>query len=355
MGDSKSNGKLRRILLLLLMLAFPLLIVTRFTNLSNLVGTLVHGKWYWILAAIAVHLLFFTLDATFYHYSLLTVDVQSKVLQLLPLRFASIFINAILPSGGAGAVALFVDDASRRGESGARTAVGMVLALIADLGTLAPFVVGGLIYLDYRNALASYNIAGSAIFFAYIAVLALMIGLARWEEDHLHALLQWVRRIVNRVGGRFNRPDLVGKDWPRSNAHQFAQAAGAIVKHPKRLGTTLALGVVLHLVNLLGLYTLFLAYAEHAHFGTAVAGFSIGIVFWVVTFIPQAIGAVEGVMLLIFTALGMSPAEAGAITVAFRGVNFWLPIVVGFLILPRTGTFSGKGRLPTQGKDDQQQ
>jgi uncharacterized protein (TIRG00374 family) len=181
-----------------------------------------------------------------------------------------------------------------------------------------------------------------------------MIGLAHWQEDHLRALLHLTRRIANRVGSRFNKPEMMGEDWPQSNAHQFSEAALAIIKNPRRLGSTLVLGVVLHLVNLLGLYMLFLAYAPHARFGTAVAGFSIGIVFWVITFIPEAIGAVEGVMLLIFTTLGMSPAEAGAITVAFRGVSFWLPIMIGFVVLPRTGTFGGKSRLPIPEKSDQQ-
>jgi uncharacterized protein (TIRG00374 family) len=99
----------------------------------------------------------------------------------------------------------------------------------------------------------------------------------------------------------------------------------------------------LHVANIVGLFFLFLAFHQPVSVGVLVAGFSIGIVYWVIAIIPQAIGAVEGIMGLIFTGAGISGPEAAAVIVAFRGMNYWIPLVVGFFASQRISAFTRTG------------
>ncbi len=52
--------------------------------------------------------------------------------RLDPSNVGSLFINVVVPAGGAGGAALFTEDLARRGKPAARAASGVLLQLIAD-------------------------------------------------------------------------------------------------------------------------------------------------------------------------------------------------------------------------------
>jgi uncharacterized protein (TIRG00374 family) len=332
----------RRWLLLLLLIGFVALVTSRFTDAKQLVATLSQGQWQWVLVAIILHVVYFVLYAVLYQVSFNAVEVESRAGELMPVLFASLFVNAIAPTGGAGGAALFIDDAVQRGQSGARTTVGTVLVLLADLGTLIPFVIVGLIFLSLQHELQIYGTIGAVFFLIFILILTGALLLARWRPGQLRKLLRWFQRAINRIGGWFKHPDLMADDWAAKNAGQFAEAAIAIAAHPKQLNLTLALALVLHVVNLAGLYVLFLAFQQSVRLGTLVAGFGMGIVFFVIS-IFQGAGVVEGIMTLVFTSAGIPKAKAIVIALTYRGLSFWLPLLLGFFFLRRVRTFNPGG------------
>lgn len=89
------------------------------------------------------------------------------------------------------------------------------------------------------------------------------------------------------------------------------------------------------MINLAGLFMFFLAYQQPVRLGTLIAGFGMGIIFFVITVVPQGVGDVEGIMSLVFTSLGISKTNAVVIVLSFRGVNFWIPLLIGLLFLRR--------------------
>jgi hypothetical protein len=256
------------------------------------------------------------------------------------------FANAVAPTGGTAGAALFIDNAIRWGESGARTAAGVVLALVADLSTLIPFIVYALIVLDLESKLFFYDIISSLFFVAFITLLTGALFLAHGKPDLMQRFLGWAQGLVNRIGARFHRPDLLAPDWAAENARDLAHAGQAIAGHPRRLALSLAWAFAMHLANLAGLYLLFVAFEQPVHLGTLVAGFSMGIVFWVVSVVPAGLAAVEGIMTLVFTDLGIPPDKAAAIVLTFRAMNFLLPVGIGFFALRQTSTFQEMGREP---------
>ena len=87
------------------------------------------------------------------------------------------------------------------------------------------------------------------------------------------------------------------------------------------------------------LYMLARAFGAHLHPGVLVAGYAVGILFWLVAITPSGIGVVEGVMALVFTTLGVPGEQSTVIALAFRGMTFWLPLVIGFVLLRRSRAF----------------
>ena len=97
------------------------------------------------------------------------------------------------------------------------------------------------------------------------------------------------------------------------------------------------------MANLVGLAALFLTFGQHLDPAALLAGFGMSIVFFVVTIVPDGIGAVEGAMALVFVQLGMTPTAAILVTLAYRVLNVWLPVVVGFWCARRLRLF-GAGK-----------
>jgi uncharacterized protein (TIRG00374 family) len=330
----------RRWLLYALMIGFTLLVITRFSGLQQLTATLARGLWYWILLSLALHMLYFGIYGGMYVLGFRVVGVKTTLAQAIPVYFASLFVNSVAPLGGTGGAAVFVDNSIRRGESGARTSVGLLLVLASDLITLWPFLAYSVWYLIQQNLFKFYSVLGVAIYVIFTGLLLAALIAARRSARRLASLLGFIRRLTNNIGERLGRAELLDEDWVRRNVQDMSSASQAIFTRPMPLAKLVATGLVLHVVNVVGLYFLFLAFHQPVSMGVLVAGFSIGIVYWVISIIPQAIGAVEGIMGLIFTSAGISGPEAAAVIVAFRGMNYWIPLVVGFFASQRIPAFT---------------
>ncbi len=338
----------RRLVFWLLIIAFVWVVISRFTEIEKLIETLGQGQWQWVLAAALLQVVYYIVFTGLYQSAFYTVEVESRVSELLPVMFASIFVNVAAPTGGASGAALFVDDAARRGQSAARAAAGTVLVLAANFSAFTPVLIVGLAYLFLHHDLQAYEIFGAAILLLIISGLTGVLLLGLWQPDQLRQMLSWLQRTVNRLAAWFRRPPLLADDWADKNAAEFTGAAAAIAAHPWRLGRTLAMALAVHLVDLSSLYALFLAFYQPVGFGVLVAGYAMGILFWIVSITPQGIGVVEGVMTLVYTSLNVPAAEATAIALAFRGLTFWLPLAIGFFLLRRVKSFGTDKRPATE-------
>ena len=350
--ETKILSKKRRIrgwiqlALFLLFVGFVALVATQFASPHEFVDAFADAVWYWIVAAPVIFAVYFVLNALLYKLSFQAVEVETTTLRVLPVMLASIFINALVPAGGAGAAAIFVEDAVERGQSGARAMAGVILVLVADLGTTIPFVVVGLLYLHQRGHVPIYYTVGSVLFVLIVVLLVLALWLTRAREAWTERFLGWAGRLVNRLGGLFRRPNLLSESWAPRNARQFSYASTAITKHRRQLAQVLLLITFLHLVSMAGLYAIFLAFHHPVGPGVLFAGFSMSVVFYVVAVLPQGFGAVEGAMSLVLKSLGVPSALAIETATAYRVFTVWLPLVAGYLFARRMPIF--KGELPSK-------
>jgi uncharacterized protein (TIRG00374 family) len=336
----------RRWLLWVALLALLLIVVTRFTSLAQLGRTLATARWQWVLVAVLAHLVYFLCYAWLFKLAFAAVDIDSRWSEVTPVFLASLFVNAVAPSGGASGGVLWVDEANRRNRSGARTAVGLLLQLMVDMATLIPFLAYGLIFLSAQRDLQLYDIIGPAVYAAGIVFFAVILFLAWWRPHGLRRLLDWFEQTANHWSQRLRHRELLKPDWAPHTASDLRAAVRAVVRHRRILIATLTLNFMLHSINATGLYFLFLAFGQHVQLGTLIAGFGMGIVFYVVTIVPQGLAAVEGVMALVFTSLGLPNPTAVAVVLVFRTLNYWLPLVVGAFFVHRLRVFGGGESRP---------
>ncbi|MEJ2707369.1 MAG: lysylphosphatidylglycerol synthase transmembrane domain-containing protein [Anaerolineales bacterium] len=342
---------MRRWLFWLLVIAFAWLVWTRYAEIQVLTRTLLQGQMHWILAAVVLQIVRYLIFAAMFQHAFQAVDVHSRVLDLMPLVFGSMFVNVVAPAGGSAGAALFVDDSARRGESPARTAAGTVMQLVADLLAITLILVAGMIYLFRQHHLQPFEVIGALLLVAITMGQSGILILGLWKPEWLKRLLNWFYNLSDWVSIKFRRQPLSDRRWSEHHAADFNQAARAIARRPAYLLRTLGIGLVSRFFDLACLYTLFLAFQQEIAFGPLVAGYAIGILFWIVSITPHGIGVVEGVMTLVYTSLEIPATRAAAVALTFRGLSFWIPFLIGFILLKRLNTFSTRKSVPQERVD----
>ncbi len=329
----------RRLLLWLLVIGLVWLVFFRLTEIQKLTETLAQGQWQWVATAALLQLIYYVVFAALYQSAFYTVELKSRLRDLLPVTFGAIVVNVMAPSGGASGAALFVDDAVRRSQSAAKAAAGTVLVLAADFSAFVPVLITGLIYLFVQHDLAAYELISAFILLLMTGGLTGVLGLGLWRPRQLHRLLHWLQATANRLGSWVGRPVLLVEDWAERHAADFTQASRSISRHPLRLGRTFGVALISHVVNVSSLYLLFVAFHQSITVGPLVAGYAMGTLFLIVSPTPMGIGVVEGVMPLVFISLGVPHSVAILVTLAYRGLSFWLPLLAGFILLHRVKSF----------------
>lgn len=333
----------RRWLLLLIIIGGIVFALLNLDDLRRLALALIGGHPGWIGAAILAQATYYYLYAVQYKYAFATVEVASRVRELIPVLFASIFVRTLVPSGGAAGAALFIDDAARRKQSPTLAAEGALLVLVLDLGTMIPLIAYALGFLALRNALRAYQTVGSILFLLFTASLAAALSMGRLAPHLLCRLLDLVRDVANAAARGLGRPDVLPPDWSRTIAADFQRAANDIVGRRRLMARTVAVAAAAQLVNLVTLTFIGLAYGRLLDISTTIAAFSLEAVFSVVTLVPNGLIVAEAVMVDVLASLGLPFDGALVITIVYRGLSVWLPLLVGFIFLRQVRSLGGGG------------
>lgn len=321
-----------------LLLVFLWVIITHFTEIEKIVETFVEGQWDFLIVAGALQILYYLLYAALYQSAFDTVGSKSSLSELVPLTYASLFVN-LAPTAGIGGAALFIYAFKKQEKSEARTTAGLVLVQVADYAVFIPIMTFGIVYLVLHHDLKIYEIVAVCLVFLLIAGLCtvLLLGLSRPER--LFSFLVWVQERVNYIALKVNHHSFLEDDWAQKSCTEFADAAAALTTHPAKVVRTSVIALMSHLVSMLSLYVVFLAFHQPEGPGIIVTGYAMAFLIAGTSVIPQGIGIVEGGLVLIYASLGISVETATAITLSFRGFSFWIPLVLGFLLLRRMKLF----------------
>ncbi len=319
--------------------AFIYLIISQWAVLQSLIWALLQANWVWLMVAALLDIFAYLIYVALYTTAFRSVGLHSRFLNLLPVTFAAIFVNSVAPLGGASGSALFIDDAARHGEPGARAVVGILLVYLANFTSFLLVLVTGLAYLLTYRAITGLELGAASLMFLLTAVIGGLILLSIWRPQLLMRLLGWVRRLVNRIGAWFKRPMLLEEGWVEQTGAEINQAGVEIKNQPAGLGRSLLFGLAGHLVNIACLFMVALAFNHPLRLGTLVAGYTVGTLFWIITITPQGIGLVPGFMGLVFVTLGIPVEPAVATAITFRGLSFWLPFLIGFILLRQLPLF----------------
>jgi uncharacterized protein (TIRG00374 family) len=326
---------IRRWLPVVLIAGFAWMVLTHRDELLTLTRTVSAADPRLVALAVALQATYFLCWGALYRRSFAVAGVAGRLGDTVATLLCAVFLNLVVPSAGAAGATLFVDDAARRGESAARATAGVVVCWASDLAALATVFALGVGWLLATVGLAPERLAITAVLWLLVVGSSALLVAGLWHPRRLHGLLAGMRAVAARVATRFARRPPLADDWAERVGEEFAQVSTGLRAHPSRLAGTYTAALLMHAVNLASLCAVFLVFGQRAPLGAIAAGYGLGLAVWIFSPMPQGVGVVEAAMALVYAGLGIPASTATAIALTYRGLTFWLPLVVGFAMLRR--------------------
>jgi uncharacterized protein (TIRG00374 family) len=324
---------MRKFLIALALLLGIIFIIGNIAEVQNIIDTLKIGDWRFILIAFGVELIWLLNVAISYKAIYRSLGLEEKTWTLILIAAGSIFVNIAAPTAGMSGVAVFVSEAKRRNYSSARATLAGVLYVLFDYTGFLCVLAVGLLILIRRNDLNAPELIASAILVTLATGIAILLYQGMRSANALGRALTWLAHQTNRLLHPIIRRDYLSEQRALEFAHDGTEGLSKIRQNPYNLVIPIALALSSKSLLIIILFMMFLAFKVPVSPGTLIAAFSISYLFLIVSPTPSGMGFVEGALTLALGSMSVPLGPAAVITLAYRGITFWVPLALGGIAL----------------------
>ncbi|MCX6055432.1 MAG: lysylphosphatidylglycerol synthase transmembrane domain-containing protein [Chloroflexi bacterium] len=321
---------MRRIILLIVILLAICYIVVSFTQIQSILDTLSKGNLPFLLIAILFECLCLFNNSVTYASLYRLVGLKEERWQLFLMSTAMTFVNMVTPTAGVGGMAVFLDSARQRKLSTAKVLVVGILYALYEYTTLFFMVLLAFVVLLRRNDLNGGELTAAGILLLIMLIEGAVLYLGYRSSAHLGKILFTLAKWINHLMYRFFHRDLVAPENAFKFSGEIADGVKALQINPKKLVWPFLFSLNNKAILLCVLAFTFLALDTPYSIGTIVGGFSIGQLFYYVSPTPGGVGVVEGVYPIVLSSLRVPLSKALLITLSYRAVTLWFPLLIGF-------------------------
>lgn len=300
-----------------------------FSEIETVVDTLRMGNLWFILLAFIIQLAWYVAAGLNYQSLYQLLGMQESMYKLSLLYASANFVNTIAPSVGVGGMALFISAATRAGHSVGKVTVASMLSLLLDYIAFLCILTLGLIVLFRRNDLDPTEIIASIVLFIIASGLGFLLYIGSKSGKQLGDVLAWMARLVNRILEPFLHRQYLNETRAHAFAEEMALDLKCLPERPHGLLLPFLYSLIGKILLMIVLASIFLAFKVPFTTGTIIGGFSITYLFLIISPTPSGIGFIEGVMPLALSSLRVPWGQAVLITLAYRGITFWIPLGLG--------------------------
>jgi uncharacterized protein (TIRG00374 family) len=306
-------------------------IISRMTEVKSIADTLKRGDLRYVFLALGVQALWIVNIALQFWTIYRELCIEAKFTRLIQISIAADFVNIVTPSAGVGGMAVFISEAQRDGYSTGRVTVAGVLFVLFDYLAFFCILALGLGVLLRRNNLTSTELIATGILMLIAGVMAFLTYQGMRSEQALANALSWIIGHINRLIKPFIHRDYLSIEHAIEFAHEAAEGLRELRQKPRNLITPFLVALIGKILLVIILWLIFLAFQVPYSPGTIIGGWSIGYLFLIVSPTPAGLGVVEGALTLALTSLNVPLGAAAVITLAYRGITYWMPLLIGML------------------------
>jgi uncharacterized protein (TIRG00374 family) len=289
----------------------------------------------YLALAVAIQLVIYGLWTLRWSIVVDSVNIVIRKIYLLPMLLVGLAINNITPSarGGGEPIRGYIlskyskttfekSFATVVADRGLDTFPFMVLAIIT--------IIAAALYLNL-SPLIVYVLIAAVIVLLVLFFVALYMSL---NKKFGKKVTLWLVGIIKRIS-RKKHSKL--EENALKAIHGFQNSMRTMVKDRNVLMYGLPLSFVIWIFEILRVYVVFSAFNVEVSLLVIAEVFIISSLLGLVPLLPGGLGAVDGVMIILFSAAGVPPSISAAATIVERLISFWMTTIIGMAILPYFG------------------
>lgn len=335
----KKKGNARKILIGVVIVIVLAMIFMRGDQLKELVKTVQEGSPFFLLLAVALQFGKYFSQGGEFVWCFKSVQSTLKYADGLKLVFGTFFVNTVAPSLNLAGTSLVVDDSAKRGvPAGKATGAALLMQLSIDTGFVIIMLIAFGI-LTFTVGLQPGWLLLGLIAIALVGGLVTVMTLGGTHPELVLKVLKPIEHLVDKIARKLKKGPI--DPWAEQTVESFSQAAGLMVKHPSITARTFAFAILASTCELACFSMVGMSFGVH-EIQALFCGYVVATLFAMVSFTPQGVGVVEAAVLVAFTLFGIDQATGMAVVMVYRGIVFWLPFLIGAIMIQRTRAFGGK-------------
>lgn len=332
------KNNIQKIFIGIIIIIVLAVVLLRGDQLNELIETMKSGSPILLFFAIATQLCKYFAQSFAYSASFKAVGEYMSPKSTLPLVFGTFFMNTIAPSMNLAGTTLVVDDARRRGiDPGKSTSAALLMQITID-GAFTTVMIVAFTILICTVGLNPLWIVMGCVVVALVGFMISILVIGRVNPSLLDKILTKIEDIVNKIVVKFRHKKL--KPWAKRIVKNFAEASEMVTQNKK------------HVLSAY-LFSLFASLCELSCFALVgmgfdifgieplICGYVVATLFAMISITPQGVGVVEAMVIVAFTAYGENAAAAAATGLVYRGIVFWMPFVIGAILMTQLKAFKG--------------
>ena len=329
---------MRRLFFSFALVAGIIFIITQIQDFGSIVDTVKRSYLRFLFLAIAVQGIWLLNVAALYRTIYRVLGIDESLIQMMLVAAAANFVNVVTPTAGVGGMAIFISEARRKDYSSGRITVASAMFVLFDYVGFLMVLALGLIVLFRRDKLQISELAASGVLLLIAIGIASLLYLGMYSEQKLGRFLASVATLVNKIARLVQRDktrDYLSVDRAFTFSRDIADGMRELRGKPRELLIPLLLALSSKVLLIFVLFFVFLAFGVPPSLGTLIAGFSIAFLFMIVSPTPSGVGFVEGALTLALASFYIPLSDSAVITIAYRGITFWLPLLFGMVAIRR--------------------
>ncbi len=340
------GNNIRLLLVGLVVIIVLAVVVMRGDQLVELVDTMQRGTALPLVAAVCTQLGKYVSQSFAYAHCFKAVGERMRPRSTLPLVFGTFFMNTIAPSLNLAGTTLVVNDARKRGiAAGKATSAALLMQITID-GAFASIMIIAFIMLALTVGLSPLWFLLGLLVVVLVSAMICVMFVGHRRPAAVLRVLGPIEGFVNRVLMRFKKKPLA--PWAERMVGSFSDAAGLIGRNPRPALQAYGCSVIASICELSCFCLVGVAFGVQA-IEPLVCGYVVATLFAMISITPQGVGVVEAMVVVAFTAFGESSAAGMAIGLVYRGIVFWMPFIIGAVLINVTKTFRGEAKPQDDG------
>lgn len=337
----RGKGNVQKILAGVVIVIVLAVVFLRGDQLAELAETVKQGAPIFLVLAVCSQLMKYFSQGWAYAYCFHAVSEKFRFRDTIKLVFGTFFMNTVAPSLNLAGMTLVVEDAAKRGIPGGRaTSAAMLMQVTIDTGFVVIMLLGFTILQLTVGLQPGWLLVGLLAVLLVATLISIMV-LGSRKPKLVLKVLRPIERLIDKILKKFKKGPIDG--WAERTVESFSDAAKLILKNPKKTAAAFGFSILASTFEL-GCFTLTgIAFGVHA-IEPLICGYVVATLFAMISFTPQGVGVVEAAVIVAFTLFHISQATGVAVIMVYRAIVFWLPFLVGAIMIQRTKAFKDSGK-----------